>query len=108
MSIRAGCPDRLVSADVTKLQRVPMPRTKKRRKRQVTAGDKVKAVLSRVRIDADAKRVYYDDTTCFVVFAERNFGKAIARYVFKDLEQAYSAATKFQDVRRYRWDVSPS
>ena len=84
----------------------PKTRTRNRRARakKITIANKIETVLVRARLDADAKRAYYDDTDGFVVYTEREFGKPFWRYVFKDVEEAYRAATRGHNLRRYRWD----
>jgi hypothetical protein len=52
-------------------------------------------------VDANAITVHYDDTDGFVVFAEGGAGNGV-RYIFKNFEQAYDAATKTFSLRQHK------
>jgi hypothetical protein len=75
---------------------------KRPKSKLVVRGRQLKAVLSRCRVDANAVRVYYDDSEGFVVVAEGGAVKRV-RYIFKNFEQAYDAATKTFSLRQHKY-----
>lgn len=64
---------------------------------------RILAVWERCRDDSDAKRVEYDDSNGFVVYASTSF--AAWGYHFRSLKHAYELVTNGVSVRPYRREL---
>jgi ribonuclease HI len=64
---------------------------------------KILAILERCSDDSDTKRLEYDDSDGFIVYASTR--QAAWRYAFRNLDHAYSIATSKVSIRQYRTDI---